>query len=147
MDTSLPSANAASVSNLFRLSALLAEPTFALLARETLAAFEVEMLQYPWLFPGLLAGVVAARLGGRHYAVVEGEGEPAPLAKRLNHAVLASPSGGLRTLAWVKDGSWLAGKNRLLSDLSPFGDRECLVLDGSAYRACTEDDLPSRPGE
>jgi uncharacterized protein YyaL (SSP411 family) len=63
MDTSLPSTNAVSVSNLFRLGDLLSDDKFIRFARETVNAFEAEMLQYPWLFPGLLAGVVAVRLG------------------------------------------------------------------------------------
>ncbi|POR38384.1 Spermatogenesis-associated protein 20 [Tolypocladium paradoxum] len=63
MDTSLPSTNAVSVSNLFRLGALLDDERFHALARGTVNAFEAEMLQHPWLFPGLLAGVVTARLG------------------------------------------------------------------------------------
>ena len=63
MDTALPSTNAISVSNLFQLGDLLADDKFTSLARETIDAFEAEVLQHPWLFPGLLAGVVAARLG------------------------------------------------------------------------------------
>lgn len=63
MDTSLPSTNATAVSNLFRLSALLDDDRFATLAKESVDAFEAEMLQHPWLFPGLLGGVVTARLG------------------------------------------------------------------------------------
>lgn len=63
MDTALPSTNALSVSNLFRLGDVLADEKFSSLARETIDAFEAEMLQHPWLFPGLLAGVVTARLG------------------------------------------------------------------------------------
>ncbi|KAL7962336.1 hypothetical protein V8C34DRAFT_181191 [Trichoderma compactum] len=63
MDTSLPSTNGVSVSNLFRLGELLGDEKFTGLARETINAFEAEMLQHPWLFPGLLGGVVVARLG------------------------------------------------------------------------------------
>lgn len=63
MDTSLPSANAVSAANLFRLAALVDDDGYAALARATVNAFESEMLQHPWLFPGLLAGVVSARLG------------------------------------------------------------------------------------
>ncbi|KAF7547637.1 hypothetical protein G7046_g8946 [Stylonectria norvegica] len=63
MDTSLPSTNAATVANLFRLADLLADDTLGARARQTINAFEVEMLQHPWLFPGLLTGVVTARLG------------------------------------------------------------------------------------
>ncbi|SPO00219.1 related to DUF255 domain protein [Cephalotrichum gorgonifer] len=73
MDTSLPSTNAASAWNLFRLGAMLDDSRYTTLAKETVAAFEAEILQYPWLFPGLLAGVVASRLGGRNWLVVGGE--------------------------------------------------------------------------
>lgn len=65
MDTSLPSVNAVAASNLFRLGALLDDERYSALARGTVNAFEAEMLQHPWLFPGLLSGVVTARLGPR----------------------------------------------------------------------------------
>ncbi|KAF5133071.1 Spermatogenesis-associated protein 20 [Metarhizium anisopliae] len=65
MDTSLPSVNAVAASNLFRLGALLDDERYSALARGTVNAFEAEMLQHPWLFPGLLGGVVTARLGPR----------------------------------------------------------------------------------
>lgn len=70
MDTSLPSTNAVSVANLFRLSALLDDARYADIARATVNAFEAEMLQHPWLYPGLLAGVVTARLGVQGTPVV-----------------------------------------------------------------------------
>ncbi|OAQ99163.1 hypothetical protein LLEC1_01239 [Akanthomyces lecanii] len=57
MDTSLPSTNAVSVANLYRLGQLLDDETFAGMARSSINAFEAEMLQHPWLFPGLLGGV------------------------------------------------------------------------------------------
>ncbi|KAF4963369.1 hypothetical protein FSARC_8619 [Fusarium sarcochroum] len=65
MDTSLPSTNAVSVSNLFRFADLLSDEDLAVKARQTINAFEVEVVQHPWLFPGLLAGVVTARLGSQ----------------------------------------------------------------------------------
>ncbi|KEY73129.1 hypothetical protein S7711_04878 [Stachybotrys chartarum IBT 7711] len=63
MDTSLPSTNSVSVSNLYRLGAHLNDEKYKQLARETINAFEAEMLQHPGLYPGLLGGVVTARLG------------------------------------------------------------------------------------
>ena len=69
MDTSLPSTNAVSVANLYRLGALLDDERFSALARGTINAFEAEMLQHPWLFPGLLASVVTARLGAEAVGV------------------------------------------------------------------------------
>ncbi|KAF5658500.1 DUF255 domain-containing protein [Fusarium heterosporum] len=65
MDTSLPSTNAVSVANLFRLAAFLSDDDLAAKARQTINAFEVEVVQHPWLFPGLLSGVVTARLGNQ----------------------------------------------------------------------------------
>jgi uncharacterized protein YyaL (SSP411 family) len=67
MDTSLPSVNATSVSNLFQLGQILGDDKFTALARESINAFEAEMLQHPWLFPGLLSGVVTARLGSGEF--------------------------------------------------------------------------------
>ncbi|KAF4587142.1 DUF255 domain protein [Ophiocordyceps camponoti-floridani] len=63
MDTSLPSINAVSAANLFRLGALVGCDGYSALARSTINAFEAELLQHPWLFPGLLGCVVTARLG------------------------------------------------------------------------------------
>ncbi|KAF4989230.1 hypothetical protein FGRMN_9243 [Fusarium graminum] len=65
MDTSLPSTNAVSVANLFRLAALYSDDDLAAKARQTINAFEVEVVQHPWLFPGLLSGVITARLGNQ----------------------------------------------------------------------------------
>ncbi|CAJ2504121.1 Uu.00g115150.m01.CDS01 [Anthostomella pinea] len=67
MDSSQPSANAVSVSNLFRLGALLSDEKYTYLAKESLNAFAVEMLEHPNLFPGLLCGIVPWKLGGRHW--------------------------------------------------------------------------------
>ncbi len=63
MDTSLPSTNAVSIANLYRLGQLLDDETFAGIARNSINAFEAEILQHPWLFPSLLGSVVTARLG------------------------------------------------------------------------------------
>ncbi len=63
MDKSQPSTNAVSASNLFRLGTMLNDEGLLKQARETVNTFEVEILQYPYLFIGLLTGVVALRLG------------------------------------------------------------------------------------
>ncbi|RGP79615.1 hypothetical protein FLONG3_2363 [Fusarium longipes] len=65
MDTSLPSTNAVSVSNLFRLGSLLSDTGLVNRARQTINAFEVEVGQHPWLFPGMLGNVVTVRLGSQ----------------------------------------------------------------------------------
>ncbi|KAK0717352.1 hypothetical protein B0T26DRAFT_647100 [Lasiosphaeria miniovina] len=74
MDKSQPSTNAVAASNLFRLGALVDESSYILLAKETINAFEAEVLQYPWLFVSLLTGVVAARLGVKKVHVTIGGG-------------------------------------------------------------------------
>ncbi|KAG5928522.1 hypothetical protein E4U42_000505 [Claviceps africana] len=63
MDSSLPSINAVAAANLCRLAALLDDDTYAALATGTVNAFEAEMLQYPWLYPGMLLVVAKTRLG------------------------------------------------------------------------------------
>lgn len=75
MDKSQPSTNAVSASNLFRLGTSLAKPEYMHLAKETISAFESEILQYPWLFVSLLTGVVAARLGVKIVVVSSEEGD------------------------------------------------------------------------
>ncbi|KAK8071723.1 hypothetical protein PG996_005071 [Apiospora saccharicola] len=74
MDTTQPSTNAVSTSNLIRLERLQPVPEehapdcphehyYLQMAKETINAFEPEMLQYPYLFPGLLSLVIQLRLG------------------------------------------------------------------------------------
>lgn len=70
MDTAQPSTNGLSANNLFRLASLLNDKTYSARARATVNAFEVEILQYPWLFVGLLGAVVTARLGVSGLVVV-----------------------------------------------------------------------------
>jgi uncharacterized protein YyaL (SSP411 family) len=75
MDKAHPSTNAVSASNLFRLGTLLDTEAYVLQARETVNAFEAEILQYPWLFVSLLTGVVTARLGVKRVEVRKGDAE------------------------------------------------------------------------
>ncbi|KAI2463303.1 hypothetical protein F4781DRAFT_131593 [Annulohypoxylon bovei var. microspora] len=80
MDTSQPSVNAVSVSNLFRLGGLLGDERYTYLAKESVNAFGVEMLEHPNLFPGLLCGIIPWKLGGKHWVVVGEKHEPEQLA-------------------------------------------------------------------
>ena len=76
MDKSAPSTNAVSASNLFRLGTLRRNEDgerYLRQAKETVNAFEAEILQYPWLFVSLLTGVVTARLGVRTAVVRRGD--------------------------------------------------------------------------
>lgn len=134
MDTAQPSTNAVSISNLFRLGFVLGETYYTKLARETINAFEVEALQYPWLFIGLLGGVVTARLGGIVWATehAEGNGEKeAELRKRFYEL----PRAGLRSLVFLKKNGWVAAtRNKELGSLG----EGTYVFDGS-YKQYKED--------
>ncbi|KAI5289270.1 hypothetical protein KEM54_004138 [Ascosphaera aggregata] len=62
-DSAHPAANGVIVKNLLHLSSLLNDETYARLAEETVAAFAAEILQHPFLFVGLLDGVVGLEAG------------------------------------------------------------------------------------
>lgn len=79
MDGSLPSVNAVAAANLFHLSVLLQDDSYAALANGTINAFEAEILQYPWLYPSMLMVLVMARLGYMKDAVST-PGEPEDVA-------------------------------------------------------------------
>lgn len=112
MDTSQPSDNAVSASNLFRLGALLDDPSYTRLGQETVDAFEAEILQYPYLFPGMLTNVVASKLGVKRLVSI-GEQE-ADLAKYY-----LAPRGNISTLLFSKPGSTISASrsNKLIEDI------------------------------
>lgn len=121
MDTTLPAANGVAAANLFRLGSLLGDAEYTHLARETIHAFEVEMMQHAWLFPSLLAQVVPARLGGLSFAVV---GAPAaaattPTASDLLAAYFRRPRGGLRSLVHVTTDKSADQADKWLADRQP----------------------------
>ncbi|KAH8662360.1 spermatogenesis-associated protein [Xylariales sp. PMI_506] len=101
MDTTRPSDNTVSASNLFRLGALLDDSKYTHMAKETINAFEAEMLQYPYLFPGLLSLVVSWRLGAKRWVSVEAN----PDSLEKYHS---SPRGSLWTVLHFKHGSKLS---------------------------------------
>lgn len=121
MDSSLPSTNAVSASNLFRLAALFNEPSYTALAKETLNAFEVEILQYPWLFVGLLASIIPAKLGADGIILISrGEDEKGgPDTRRLSTLPRGAPRAvmKMRTRPGLVDAvevRWLLNRNRAL---------------------------------
>jgi uncharacterized protein YyaL (SSP411 family) len=104
MDTSQPSDNAVSAANLFRLGALLDREAYTRLAQETVDAFEAEILQYPYLFPGMMTCVVASKLGVKRLVSV---GEQREAVKKYH----LSPRGGLSALLFFKSESNLTSRN------------------------------------
>ncbi len=147
MDSAQPSANAVSASNLFRLGALLASTStssssstsstsstsassegaavgdrYTAIAKQSVRAFGVEMLEHPHLFPGLLCGVVPLKLGGRHWVIATttngggggggggGGAETEATIREFRRAFHKAPRAGLFTLSFRKvDGAAAAG--------------------------------------
>ncbi|PGG99892.1 hypothetical protein AJ79_08374 [Helicocarpus griseus UAMH5409] len=62
-DAATPSTNGVIAQNLLRLSVLLEDENYKRLARETVNAFAVEIMQHPFLFVGLLDAIVGLEVG------------------------------------------------------------------------------------
>ncbi|OTA62698.1 hypothetical protein K449DRAFT_44095 [Hypoxylon sp. EC38] len=110
MDTSQPSVNAVSVSNLFRLGELLEDNKYTYLAKESVNAFGVEMLEHPNLFPGLLCGIIPWKLGGTHWIAVSQDPTSPDLV-----AFHKAPRAALFTLRYhtpSRPDSWLTKRDR-----------------------------------
>jgi hypothetical protein len=115
-------------------------------AKETLHAFEAEMMQYPWGFGSFLGGVVAARLGVSSSIIVSPpDPSPSPLPlppaspsssypssspfpslsspspKSADFSRQHQPRGGLTAVLKVQEGmeglDWLRERNLLVRDL------------------------------
>lgn len=129
MDSAEPSSNNISASNLHRLASMLDDEEYARHARETVAAFEAEIEQFPFTFTGMLGSIVKSKLGSRS-AVITGKGnEEVMLALR-------SSIGPARTVTRLGDGKgeWLKRRNALVGDLD--GTRDgVFVCEG---RSCKE---------
>lgn len=74
MDNAEPGTNGVSARNLDRLGALLEDAEYSKKARETASAFEAEIMQHPFLFPGMMDTVVVGKLGIKH-SVITGSGQ------------------------------------------------------------------------
>ncbi|KAI4198395.1 MAG: hypothetical protein LQ350_005332 [Teloschistes chrysophthalmus] len=130
MDAAEPSPNSLSARNLHRLASLLDDDAYLKLARETVAAFEAEVEQFPWCFAGLLGAVVMGRLGVSDVVVVGEKGGSLveEVRRRLKGKVNAA-----RTVCWGK-GEWVRGRNGLVGAMD--GGREMVVVCESG--ACRE---------
>jgi len=148
MDTSEPSTNGISASNLNRLSSLLNDNVYSTKARETIAGFESEVLQYPWLYATFMPSIVASHLGIKGVVVASGASETSDarlVGKDVEDEVHVphmkafekQPRGGLNTFAKIsEDSTWLRGRNSLFKDLSTTGTTKVLICEGGV---CKED--------
>jgi uncharacterized protein YyaL (SSP411 family) len=144
MDNAEPSANGVSARNLFRLGAMLDDDKYTEQAKATLHAFEAEIMQHPFLFPGLLDAIVMERFGVRSY-VVRGDGERV----REQLKAFGREAGVGRTVvrlgAAAKD-DWIRGRNGLLKSLDGEADG-VQVCEGGVCKEILEssaDDLAER---
>jgi uncharacterized protein YyaL (SSP411 family) len=136
MDTSEPSTNGTSASNLYRLSSLLNDEEYGVKARQTISCFESEILQYPWLFASFMPGVVAEKFGVKGTVVFakDGQGELGVGGERIKMYEKA-PRGSLSTFARLTgEGGWLRNRNSLLKNFGGDGRSRVLVCEGGVCR-------------
>ena len=142
MDSAEPSSNSISASNLFRLSSLFNDSSYDRLGRETVAAFEAEIEQWPHCFGGMLAGVVMARLGVKGVVLSYGAGflgglwRDTKAEEQVDEAatMMTRGTGVGRTVCKIGGGTgaWLSGRNGLLAGVK--GSRVLVCQAG----ACSE---------
>nr|POF17729.1 spermatogenesis-associated protein 20 [Quercus suber] len=145
MDNAEPSVNGVSAANLFRLASLLDDAAYAAHAKRCVAAFEVEITQHPGLFSGLLAPVVASKLGMRGL-MVAGAGATAQYALRRAHESVRPNITVLRIGAGGgANGSgqdrWLRERNSLVRELGADTEMVQLCEDGRCRLLTTRTEL------
>lgn len=139
MDGAEPSTNAVSARNLDRLAALFDDDLYRVKAREVASAFEAEIMQHPFLFPGIMDAVVAGKFGLRH-AVVTGEG---PRADEWLRSWRQRPAGlGVVSRVGKGLGSWLRRRNALVGTMQV--ERESVMV--CELGACREEVGPAVGG-
>ncbi|RFU28037.1 hypothetical protein B7463_g8300, partial [Scytalidium lignicola] len=133
MDSAEPSTNGISASNLYRLSSLLNDESYAKKAKETVQSFESEALQYPWLFTSFMPSIVASQLGIKSVVVAPsvsvGEGGDTNGTLKVEEFTKA-PRGGLSTFARIDSitSSWLRQRNSLLKDFGPGPNNKTRIM-------------------
>ncbi|KAL4978379.1 hypothetical protein BDW66DRAFT_18954 [Aspergillus desertorum] len=153
-ESAVPSVNGVIARNLLRLSSLLEEDSYRVLARQTCQSFAVEILQHPFLFVGLLDAIVGLETGTRNvtgiFAADSGTssstegGTPTSardaLVKKIRAEAGLTLSMSSNTVAALVDvrhllpgvstgneSSWLRTRNPLFKDLKA-GDRNYLLV-------------------
>lgn len=114
MDAAEPSSNSVSARNLWRLSGLLEDETYAKMARNTLLAFEAELEQFPFTFANMLFSVAIGRIGLKNIVLSGDISEHEKILREIRARV--RPNTTIVALDGSK-GSWLRGRNPLLKHL------------------------------
>jgi uncharacterized protein YyaL (SSP411 family) len=107
MDSAHPSTNAVSASNIFRLGAIQGYHfRYTTLAKDTLKAFQAEMLQYPWLFVGLLACIPAALQGAESKVALISDEKSKEDAQGLAILPRGAPRAVVKVIRGPNHASW-----------------------------------------
>lgn len=139
MDENEPSTNGISASNLYRLSNVLNDEFYLKKAKETVAGFESEILEYPWLFCSFMPSIIAGHMGLKS-TVVCGEG----IADNKIKAFEKQPRGSLGSFAKVGPSNiWLRERNSLLREFGLDGKPRVLICEGGV---CRDEGLEVIPG-
>jgi uncharacterized protein YyaL (SSP411 family) len=114
MDNAEPGTNGVSARNLDRLGSLLEDDDYVQRARETLSAFEAELMQHAFLFTSMMNGIVVGKLGMKH-SVITGEGHHVDEWLKTYR----SKPAGLGTVSRIGNGmgSWLKSRNNLVASM------------------------------
>lgn len=144
MDNAEPSVNGVSARNLHCLGSLLNEAEYTTMAERTVAAFEVEISQHPGLFSGMMASIVASKVGTKGL-MIAGDG---PVAQKALQAVRKGVHPNvtvLRISPDTKDSEWLRSRNDLIKDLDASKEvvqlcegTSCRVLDSNGVAELVE---------
>ncbi|KAF2454493.1 Six-hairpin glycosidase-like protein [Lineolata rhizophorae] len=137
MDGAEPSTNGVSAANLDRLASLLEDEEYAAKARRTAEAFEIEIIQHPFLFASMMASVVAGRVGMRGVVICGPDDD-----KGLKEAVQAVGK-RLRTNTTVArvgggKGGWLRGRSGVVGAMDQDKAGLMACRGGGAGAACEE---------
>lgn len=117
-DNALPSPNGIIASNLLLLSSYLEDSFYKTLAKRTIDAFAIEIIQHPFLYVSMLSAIVLEAVGVKSI-VATGDVDVHLLA------------GFGRTVVRLQDGSeheWLIKRNQLLKGLKLSNGKEGRVM-------------------
>lgn len=140
MDNAEPSTNGVSAMNLNRLSALLADDSYATAAVKTVEAFEAEVMQHPFLFPSLLSSVVIGRLGMTSLQIVGSGARADEVVRRVRSRLM--PEGAVVRIGEGAKSEWLVERNELLRDVKvEEGKVRVLKCEGRTCRELSEKEI------
>jgi uncharacterized protein YyaL (SSP411 family) len=135
-DNALPSPNGVIASNLLLLASYLEEPSYKMIAKRTIDAFAVEIVQHPFLFVSMLSAIVLQAAGVKTLVA-------------LGDAALYELAGFGRTLVRLQDKQkqeWLKSRNQLLNNLQPRDNekRRVMICEAGNCRELKDGELDGR---